>query len=400
MYFFSAPKLYEWIALRKGIGLMSVKINYVVVHELIKVKDKEPEQSKIKKVVLPSDNEIVIKLVEGVSKIYGKKNNSADYGVFSTSGTLGTFPENFNTYHSHSSPSNADFLSVTKNVMIDLRKSVIDNMPATGGYILFADYEEGSNRFLIVAMLKDRAGLKISADLIPEELDHIDLNHLHQAARVSFKKYKQFSDANDSEKLEINYLSFVSPASSKKVAGYFITTIGCTKGTASAQATKLIVSEVSNFIRNTEAVGDDKTRKESARRVKDDVINYLHECLDLSQTAKLSKIDAIARKYFPDAEEGEADELSEELFSVLNGEGNGIPTEFSVNKTEYVKYTVIKHEEPNWKVEFQRDALGFGDDAEIQYDMDAKSLTLHNITPELKEKVEADLRERGLLEDV
>jgi nucleoid-associated protein len=381
-------------------ALMSLTINYAVVHELVKEKDSPPGVSKIKDKVLPIDNEIVIKLVEGVSKIYGKKNNSADYGVFSTRGVLGTFPTDFAKYYKRSDTTGSEFLSVSEKVMIDLRKSVLTNMPATGGYILFSDYEEGGNRFLIIAMLKDKAGLKMSEDLVPEELEHIDLNHLHQAARMSFNKYTQFvGAADDLARSEINYLSFVSPASSKKVAGYFISAIGCTKGTASAQATKLVVREVASFVRNNEAIGTDKARMIKSRQVKDDVVNYLHDCLELGHTARLSAVDGIARRYFPSKEEGEADRLSDELFSVLNGEDVGIPTEFSVNGTEAKKYTVIKHEAPNWKVEFKRNALGYGDDAEIQYDKGNGSLIIHGMSAELKEIVESDLKERGIKED-
>ncbi|HCM04835.1 MAG TPA: hypothetical protein DIC30_02375 [Oceanospirillales bacterium] len=110
---------------------MSLEINYAVVHELVKEKDKDPGISKINKKVLPVDNKIVIKLVEGVSKIYGKRNNSADYGIFSTRGVLGTFPSDFGTYYKYPKPADTEFLLVSEKVMIDLHKSVLNNKPAT-----------------------------------------------------------------------------------------------------------------------------------------------------------------------------------------------------------------------------------------------------------------------------
>lgn len=336
-----------------------------------------------------------------MSKIYGKRNNSADYGIFSTKGVLGTFPVDFGTYYKYPKPADTEFLTVSENVMVDLRKSVLNNKPATGGYILFSDHEEKGKRFLIVAMLKDKAGLKMSDDLVPEELEHIDLNHLHQAARVSFNKYSEFQDADEAGRAEINYLSFVSPASSKKVAGYFITALGCKKGTASAQATRFVVREVASFVRDNEAIGNEEVRKLKSRQVKDDVINYLYECLnsETPTTAKLSRIDAIARNYFPADDVDVADQLSDELYSVLNSDEVGIPSEFSVNKTEANKYTIIKHEQPNWKFQFKRSALGYGEDAEIQYDKKNGSITIHSIPADLKDMVEEDLKERGIVED-
>lgn len=375
---------------------MSLVINHVVVHELIKEKDKAPQPSKLVDDVLPTDNPIVIKLVQGVSDIYGKKNNSADYGIFTDSGTHGTFPNNFSKYHSEQAPNASTFIKQSKDVMKDLHRSVISNMPATGGYIVFADYSSANERFFLIAMLKDKSGLRMSKNLIPEELDTIDLNHLHQAARISYRKYSKFLIATNKEKMELNYLSFVSPASSKKVAGYFITSLGCQKGTASAQATKLIVSETAKFFRENEAIGDEIERKEKSRKVKERIISYLHECLTHERTAKLSEIDSIAREFFPSEDTNIIEKLSNSLYERLNSEDIGIPSEFSVNKNEVNKYTIIKHQSSNWKFEFRTSSLGCNENAEVQYSKKNKSLTINNISNELREKIEQDLIERGI----
>lgn len=378
---------------------MSLVINHVVVHELLKEKDKAPQPSKIVDNVLPTGNPIVIKLVQGVSDIYGKKNNSADYGIFTDSGTHGTFPQNFSKYHSKQNPDASTFIKQSKDVMKDLYRSVINNMPATGGYIVFADYFSANERFFVIAMLKDKSGLRMSKNLIPEELDTIDLNHLHQAARISYKKYSNFLTATDKEKMELNYLSFVSPASSKKVAGYFITSLGCKKGTASAQATKLIVSETAKFFRETKEIGNETYRKQTSKKVKDKIISYLHECIDTGTTAKLSKINSIAREFFPSEDANTIEDLSSALHERLNSEEIGIPNEFSVNKNEVDKYTTIKHESSNWKLEFKISSLGYNENAEVQYSKDNKSLTINNIPEKLRESIEKDLAELGLSEN-
>lgn len=375
---------------------MSLIINHVVVHELIKERDKTPRKPKTVDDVLPTDNPIVIKLVQGISDIYGKKNNSADYGVFTDSGTHGTFPENFSDYHRKQTQEASIFIELSKSVMKDLHRSVISNMPATGGYIVFADYYSANDRFFVIAMLKDKSGLRMSQNLVPEELDTIDLKHLHQAAKISYKKYSKFLTATTEEKMELNYLSFVSPASSKKVAGYFITSLGCKKGTASAQATKLIVSETARFFRENEAIGDEIERKEKSRKVKERIISYLHECISHERTAKLSEIDSIARELFPSEDTKIIEDLSDSLYERLNSDEIGIPNEFSVNKDEVKKYTTIKHESSNWKFEFRTSSLGCNENAEVQYSKNNKSLTINNISDDLREKIEQDLIERGI----
>ncbi|MHA2729593.1 nucleoid-associated protein [Vibrio campbellii] len=183
----------------------------------------------------------VVKLVSGVSDLYGKKNNAAQYGVFTSKKSSGTFPSKFDSFAKMSTRTEADFLSLSTDTMTELERMVTGNSPATGGYILFADYESDGTEFLLIAMLKDRAGMKITDDLKIEELDHIELNHLHQAARISLDKYIDYQSATAVQRQEMNYLSFVNPANNKTAAGYFITALGCSKGTALAEATRTVI---------------------------------------------------------------------------------------------------------------------------------------------------------------
>lgn len=61
---------------------MDAKINFAVVHELIKEQFKDIKSSDIRKVVLKKDKPAVSKLIVGATSIYGKKNNGTHYGIF------------------------------------------------------------------------------------------------------------------------------------------------------------------------------------------------------------------------------------------------------------------------------------------------------------------------------
>jgi len=52
---------------------MDVKVNFAVVHELIKEQFKDIQASDIRKVVLNKDKPAVSKLIIGATSIYGKK---------------------------------------------------------------------------------------------------------------------------------------------------------------------------------------------------------------------------------------------------------------------------------------------------------------------------------------
>lgn len=365
---------------------MSLIIKRVIIHELIKVQHKQAATTKLRKTNLNNADANVIKLVSGVSALYGKKNNAAQYGVFTTKQNRGTFPSKFDSFAKKSSRTEADFLSLSTDTTTELERMVTGNSPATGGYILFADYESDGNEYLLIAMLKDRAGMKITDDLKIEELDHIELNHLHQAARISLDKYIDYQSATAVQRQEINYLSFVSPANNKTAAGYFITALGCSKGTASAEATRTVIKEVQQFFRS-------KQLKSEARKVKNEVTDYLIKCAESKQPATLKEIDKIARSHFP---ANDADQLSDELFELLNGSKCEIPTEFSSSKVEAKKYKYFKHQTANWTLEFDRNSLGIKPNSEIKYDEASKSLTITNLSAELRTQLEEDLRERGI----
>lgn len=362
---------------------MTLAINYAVIHELIKDRHKEIKKPNIREKVLSNKSPAVVSLVAGVHKIYGKKNNSAHYGVFDSNG--GRYPASFHNYWRQFN-SEQDFIDLSKTVMSELQRLASGSGGASGGYILVSDYEVDSTRFLITAMLKKKNGITLSENLEPEELEEIDLNSLHQAARINYGKYQQYQNATDDERLELNYLSFVSPSSSQSAAGYFIVALGCSAGTASAKATRLLVNESVKFFKENN-MGSERFD------FKNKLLEYLDECVNQEKSAKLSEIGEIARTYFPADEEGKADVLYEKFYSSLNGEEIGIPVEFPVNKSSLQKYTHLKHKTDRWQLLFEKGTLGETVNSEIRFDRENSSLIINEIPKEFVEKIELALQE-------
>ncbi len=368
---------------------MELTIHNVIVHELIKEQHKDLNPSNMRKSVLPNEDANVIKLVTGVLGAYGQKSNSAQYGCFKTK-KVSNFPNLYDDYHNLKDTTSECFIEFTNKTMGEIENTILDGKKtsASGGYILFVDVENEHGRSFLIAMLKNKPGLRLSENLSPEELDHIDLSRLHQAARISKQKYDDYCQAED--KAQITYLSFVSPSSNQSTAGYFIEALGCSKGTASATSTKLIIQEVPSFFRE-----DPELDKNNAKKVKADLMQYLNNCSEKGIRARLLEIEAIARKYFPNDKPEQADDLAAKLFYRLNGEKNGIPVEFSVNKSELKKAKYHKLISNNWKLEVNKNSIGTNKDAEIRYHDNC--LTINNLSPELRNEIEENLREKGII---
>ncbi|CAI8710686.1 nucleoid-associated protein [Pseudomonas chlororaphis] len=367
--------------------MSDIKINFAVIHELVKTQHKDIQPSIIRKLPLDPNNTTVNKVVNEVTSVYGRKQNSAHYGVFSNSKDRGLFPESFHKYAVLQSTTSDDFMTISRAVMENLFEKAEKITPASGGYLLFSDYEVSGNRFFMIAMIKSREGFRLSANLEPEELLELDLTKLNQAARINIKKYHSHRTIPLPERQEINYLSFVSPSSTQSAAGYFVTALGCAKGTASALATKTLIKESSVFFANTPQISKFKSQ------FREDLIEYLNKKKP-GDSIRLSEIENLARKYIPSEIKDQADKIAEEFIEYLNGDEHAIPVEFPISHSTLQKFTHVSYKDESLQIKFEK--LSFSDDpnASIYFDQKSKKLTFNKLPQALEELLESELAQQ------
>lgn len=365
-----------------------ITINRIVIHELVKEQHQAIQPSNLRAAVLNSANPIVVKLVTSITALYGTRNNSAHYGTFRTGDGSGNFPERFISYTDFQAPTDEEFMALTNVAMQELYRKAESIQASSGGYILFADYSSDQTRFFIIAMIKQKEGIRLSARLEPEELTELDMNRLHQAARVNFGKLSAYLAASAPDRQDLSYLSFVSPSVGKTAAGYFVTALGCAPGAASARATDILVKESVAFFRNAPALN--RFRKP----FKDNLLGYLARKEAAGESVKLSEVEEIARPFMPAGEVGEADEIASTFIAHLNNEENAVPVEFPVNKSALKKHTHITYSADNWDLKFERLALGITDSAQIYYNSTNKSITIKNLPSNLIAKISEELESR------
>lgn len=343
---------------------MPIKLNFAIIQELIKEQHKDPEKLDLYSDVLPNDDAVVIKLVEGVIDVYGKKNNTAHYGVFSELDDPENekFPAKFKAYFDLNGAETAEaFVILSKQTMYKLWDEAGRRTASTGGYLLFADYESGGVRFLMIVMLKPKDGIRLKKTkkgYKPEDIEQLDLGSVHQAARINYERYTEYGNATDEERKELNYLSFVSPSAGHAAAGYFVIALGCSKGTASSRATQNVINISKRFFH------DDPDLKTKRLDFTEDLMNYLGGCVENDRSAKLTDLEKLARKYFP---ADKADDLADKYVATLNNEENAVPIEFPVHTGTLKKINYVSDKTPNWEIRIQRKALGVGEDAPVRF---------------------------------
>lgn len=372
--------------------MTDITLHRVIVHELLKEAKKPIDPSnriKFRDTVLDSSNEIVLKLIHEINGLYGKKGNSAYYGVFKEELTeRGPVPDAIESYTSLKKPSTQNFIDLTVEIMNKLAKEAEKQLWSSGGIIVFADYIREGVHFFLVTMIKQKEGIRLSAKLEPELLEQLDLTKINQAARVNFDKFIKYQNSSEIDKNDLSYLSFISTTAQQTASGYFILALGCDKGINSNKATKNLPSEVKKFFDKHEVL------KEHARYFKNDVITYLANKSESGQPAKLSDIATMAYKHMTYVDEDVREKLSTDLISHLNSEEVRIPVEFNVSRSGLNQILNVKYKGDGFGFNFEKALLGTTGDADICYNPENGSLTFTKLPKDAIQSIESALREK------
>lgn len=366
-----------------------MKINKVIVHELIKEKQKDIQPTNYRKTVLDKNNKIVVKLLQDVVDIYGARHNSAHYGTFVTGDGRGVFPDDLESYKELADPSDSQFIDLTRSAMGRLYEKASSSQFATGGYIVFSDFVSQKERFFLTAMIKKMPGLTLTENLEPEELEQLDLSKLHQAAKVNFSKMSDFNDASHDEQCGLNYLSFISSGSGKSASGYFVTALGCAPGTAPARATDNLLKESKKFFR------EHKELENSQEDFVNELVDYLTKKERNGESVKLLEVGHVMTQNIPSELTDQAESLLEKYMERLNSEAVAVPAEFPVSKRMLNRHTRITgvSESNSWKFSFEKYALGDDEAADVYYNREEGTVTLSKLPKSMEEEMQEAISE-------
>ncbi|MHA0994579.1 nucleoid-associated protein [Enterobacter ludwigii] len=374
--------------------MTNITIKHVIVHELLKESNQDFNHSKpynLRDTELDKNNVIVKQLVQGVVDLYGSKGNAAHYGVFkSAREDQGPVPSLFHEYYQVQESVSDDFIILSKEIMKQMYHSAKEQTWASGGYVVFSDYVTSGLRYLLVTMIKKTNGVTISERLEPEEMMHLEMNNINQAAKINFHYYYQYQQADEVQRTELSYLSFISKTTGQSAAAYFIAALGCDKGIASAGATRKLPNEVRKFFKKNNETSP------HADRIRNKIIKYLEVQYESDQSAKLSDIEAVITAELSFLPDEKREPQVRELMQYLNSEEVRIPTEFVINKTSLDKIRNVIFKTDQYSFNFDKDLLGVTADATIFYDNESGNLTFSNLPVEAKTKIRSALKEMNI----
>lgn len=372
---------------------MAFNLYYAVIHSFEKEQYKKGINPK-KTVIQPLfdvTKAAAIKLVQDIHVLLGKEKNKVYWGQFSNKKRDGRFPDEIRKHLKL--PSSKLFETLSHVTLEELANQAKDELLATGGHILIAQYNSEGRNFLLVTNIKEKDGLRLGKNYEPIESSNIDLSQILQAARINLDRFKQVESTPEKpmpDELDKTYLCFISKGKAD-ASKYFVEALGCEKGITSARATRNAIDCTYNHFKDNEHLSPYK------KQAKEHVIRYLKSKLEKTESnsdnkASIEGIVNAAKSAIP-PEKSELQHEVESLRTELNNEENQVPDEFSANPAEIKKRTKIKGSTAHWDLEFEASSLGDSANSSVFYDRIQKTVTLSSLPDLLIKKIENQLDE-------
>lgn len=342
--------------------------------------------------LLDCNKPAVSSLARQLVALVGKDGSSVTYGQFRDDNREGPFPHAVQSLLT--GIEDGPFMDMSRVAMHELMAAGQSRNFATGGYVCFVGYEVQAKPFLLVAIVKERGAMMLSADFEPTEIQEIDLSKLHQAARINLARYDECLQPltggaeDDGGPVERTYISFVNRRSNSDVAGYFLDALGCEKGLSSARATKSVVQAVLNYVKSVPEIRNLATKAKFA------VVDYMAS-QDDGASISLDRIVNVVRQSVGAESIDLVDHLGG-MKEALNGDDYRIPEEFTFSSKSLKVYSRIKANTANWQFQFENGSLGT-EDSEIVYDRQNRTLKITQLPDDLVKKVEEALAARDQL---
>jgi nucleoid-associated protein len=330
----------------------------LIAHQITKKAHATTASLRLRNKVLPTDSAVATDLFEQLRDSFQKKNPVA--GAFLTTGdTQPRFQQILARYIEADTES--AFIAFTTDAMNILHDEMVSQQAATGGYIVFAEYEADNTKFLFAALLGTTAKPNFDKDLNLIESPALDLDHLRHGARVRFDKV---------EENENGVVLFISQESSG-ASDYFVNFIGCEEITSPDEQGRGLYTALNVWATNN------NFNDEQRGQLLQNAYTYWRDCRDNSRAMTLT---AIANALNP--------QDSAALLQHLGIEANNLAGEFPPPSPSVMrKFVKFSFNKAGLKLEFDRNIWA----NKVTINLRTKTLTITNVPAELIKAIGEEL---------
>lgn len=345
---------------------MPIKITDAIIHQINKAAQTKDEGSvtlTARQESLPKDD-VLDNLCRSLIDLYTRNANS--------NGTLGQDPveHRFPLHLKSYIEGQTNFIPFTHDVLGILKSRMEESFLSTGGYALFLRYSIDEYDMLLVVMLKLTAGAGIDvATLSLTKTLNIDLDHLHEAARINVTRWIDGQQP---------YLTFIKGRSSANdVSEYFRKALACTGFTDSKHHTEALLRAADEFV--NARVDLDVVEKQVERIA---MRQRLYDCLSSNQIEV--PLITVAAAIYPNDPQNVVDHIKAKA---VDG-GYHIDDRFKPHRPTFQKLHRIKERFGSVQVAFDVEDVR---EERVRYDEQLDAVVLLNPPERLKQT----LKENG-----
>lgn len=335
---------------------MTQNLIHAVIHKL------EKESSSPSRIVeavacLDVSEEPLQALVNQVHDVYSGR-ESKSYGKFDPNLTPVSAEPHLRGLRDNQA---ADFLEISKQLMLVLKDKSDGENFSTGGHVLIAESTSSSVRWVVVVILNNKAGTTINERLQVVRAPHLDVDGIRFAGRVNMTSWRE----GNTER----YISFLK-GKRNDVSQYFQRFLGCSTVQKDLDDTRNLVKAVKTF---ASAKNLNETEREN-------LLKEVYRFADERATAKepLSLAELANRVWSAEPE------ALKDAFAMADPP---ISDGFMPKKRGLDGLTRFSAKAAKWKLEFERDAV---QDHTIYFDPDNQTITIRNLPAEVVENFRAE----------
>lgn len=346
-----------------------MELKHLVIREVMKEEEK-PAVVADRGGVVTSSTDIASQMVESLNNALARR-STLTHGSFNQENPAGyPFIDAFSQYLESKQTSDA-FSTLCDTGLAQLTAAIDapSARSATDGYVVFSHYALERYEFLLVALVRNRATISLGDDLTPQQINQLDLDKLHQAAKVNITNFRKGKES---------YLSFTGTKETGSVTHYFATAFGCTDVVPSKKSTSDLLQAAKDFC-TEHGMYDER------EQVVEDVVSYLNRQRSEKLTANLPEVEQIFDQYIPPEQ---AEELSGSFSRFANGERYQVSHEFQPHTHTLNNLTKLKLKSDNWQADLSKKSIGMpGTGNDIEFDEENKQLVIKRLSTRVIEQL-------------
>ncbi|MNI25305.1 Nucleoid-associated protein YejK [compost metagenome] len=338
-----------------------IDISNIVVHKINKVGGIKNTALKLaeKELIIGSQE---INFVADTKKSFQDRSKPT-YGIFDESNTFNDFHNQLKSYVTDK----INFLDFTCSSMKYYENQIKKSAPATGAFVVFANYiyKPNRDRYLLIFSINNKEGYNLNEEsLTIQQILNLDLSKMDVAALINISKWqKSLSDKTSDIR---TYLSFIK--GKKKLSDYFLDFIGCADKSTNTDSSKLLLSALNQYmIQKNYSKEEVKSRKKS-------VFDYCQTCVKEKREVLLDQISYLLN-----------DDDPEEFSRFASSEEYGVSEIIKADTNILRSLQYIDYKGSDLTISFNTNKLTTRD---VIYNSEAKTLTFKNLPDSLIKQLE------------